>query len=954
MHNGVIQMKPNLTLPALLIIARLSVHAATPQLAAGNEHNIALSQTGEVWVWGRNNASQLGTWDGFTRYKPTPLPKSFGIGDIVQVSAGTAMTAALNSAGEIWMWGSNAGVLTGGGPFYRLGDGNTALDTEHLPRKVVFPAGTPPMVKVACGTEHTLSLDNTGQMWSWGINGNDCCGRLVKTPASVYNLPGRVDQSLMANPAADIAAGYFASYALDTAGNAYGWGINTAGQAGIGYNSGAIIKPTPVSTANGIRPGVSIGSRRWGALMLDNTGKIWGWGEAPRLVGVAISPTPFELPNATGITQLGGGDQNHLAMDGSGNLWTWGVNMYGSAGINVFNDNYGYTNKMVPSPQQLSGWSGVTQTTSSNGFHSLAMRTNGEVWAWGRNNYAQLGLNDLTDRLVPVKIPNFKLSNDDSDADGIADSLEWYYFNGLSTGPTDDPDNDGLTTAYELAAGTNPGSGDTDRDGTSDDYEVTPANNMNALVRNDGFSDPDSDGYPTSWEIQKGSDPNNAASIPTADQVVSPGYGTLQAAVNAAPSGVPAILRLQAGKFYGTTLIPENKMLLIIGDPGYERPEITQNAETNNLMLIRDTTIFHGLVFQTETPGTGGMIRGENPYNIPGRTFVFRNCVFQGFRSSVNPTVKADNYDVQIQHCTLTDCSGYTEDGMRFISNSGNQLTVENSIFWARYNSSTSLSVASYKKAIASRCIISWGTLGGASVDPQMHANQKANTKSTSPINTWGLPCNDVKHDMYGMVRGTSATTVGAVEYIDTDNDGLPDAWEMFYNGTLAGDGNTDSDGDHLIDQLEYDLGYKPNNPSTRGPGRKDLYDAVIYTSNPLYPAAWLGDTNSDGISNGIEFFYNQDTQLSGIAQWGIWYKTYTQLWSTTNLNDPDGDGLDSLEEFQTGTNPFLADTDGDGYDDSEDAFPLDVLAWETPSGTSGDTAAPVIALIQPEEATEL
>jgi alpha-tubulin suppressor-like RCC1 family protein len=931
---------------ALLLLLQTS-HAATPQISAGNEHSIALSETGEVWTWGRNDASQLGTWDGFQRNRPTPLPKSFGIGTVVQVSAGTATTAALNTAGEIWMWGSNGGV-------YMLGDGGTALDTEHLPRKVVFPPGTPPMAKVACGQGHTLAIDSTGQVWSWGSNGYDCGGRLIKTPAAVFNLPGKVDQSLMTYPAADIAAGYYTSYALDTAGNAYGWGINSSGQAGIGYTTTSVIKPTPVSSANSIRPGVSIKARGYGALMLDNTGKVWGWGEAPRLVGVAISPTPFELPNATGIAQLGGGDQNHLAVDGSGNLWTWGVNMYGSAGINVFNDNYTYTWKMVATPTLLSGWGGVTALTSSNGFHSLAMRTNGEVWSWGRNTKGQLGLNDLTDRLVPTKILNFKLQNDDCDADGIADSLEWYYFNTLSTAPTDDPDNDGLTTAFEVSAGTDPNNWDTDSDGTADDYEIDPAHNMNPLARDDGFGDPDGDGYPTSWEIEKGSDPDNGNSIPVADQTVSPGQGTLQAAVDATPNNVPAILKLQAGKYYGNTIVPYNKMLLIVGDPGYERPVITQTPGPNPLVTIQNTTIFNGVVFTQELPGTGHFLKAENPYYFPNRTLILRNCVFQGFISAYNPTVIAENYDLKIQHVTLTNCDGSLEDGIRLFSNAGNQLTIENSILWAGYNSPTSLWTGGFKKATATRSIISWGTLGGSGTDPKLHLNQKADPTSTSPGNTWGLPCNDTKRDMYGMTRSTTTPTVGAVEYLDTDADGLPDAWEMFYKGTLTGNGNTDTDGDRLIDQLEYNLRYKPNNPSTNGYGHKDLYDAVIGTTNPLYPATWLGDDNSDGISNGMEYFYYQDSGLTGIAQWGIWYKTYTQLWDLNNLADIDADNLDSYAEFLAGTNPFEADTDGDGVNDDVDPFPLDPSIWTLPTSSSGDTDAPVIALEEPTDATAL
>ena len=146
---------------------------------------------------------------------------------------------------------------------------------------------------------------------------------------------------------------------------------------------------------------------------------------------------------------------------------------------------------------------------------------------------------------------------------------------------------------------------------------------------------------------------------------------------------------------------------------------------------------------------------------------------------------------------------------------------------------------------------------------------------------------------------------------VDTDGDGLADAYELYVTGTstnavdtdldglsdsaelgLGTDPNeADSDGDELLDGEEVDAGTNPLNPDTDNDGLDDGEESAAGT-DPLDP-----DTDDDGLNDGDELAAGTDPLDS----------------------DTDDDGLDDGDETTVGTDPLNADTDGDNVSDAEE-----------------------------------
>ena len=114
------------------------------------------------------------------------------------------------------------------------------------------------------------------------------------------------------------------------------------------------------------------------------------------------SNTPVQVSGLTGVTAISAGFRFTLALKSDGTVWAWGDNGFGELGNNSNNDSY--------TPVQVEGSGGSGYLTGviaiSAGFHHcLALKSDGTVWAWGDNTYGELGISDTTSSSkTPVQV----------------------------------------------------------------------------------------------------------------------------------------------------------------------------------------------------------------------------------------------------------------------------------------------------------------------------------------------------------------------------------------------------------------------------------------------------------------------------------------------------------------------------------------------------------------------
>ena len=376
--------------------------------------------------------------NGLTTNQPTQVGTSTSWR---QVAVGGSFGLGLQADGSIWSWGSDgdggqlgqgdrvvSATNYGGGDSYSLivqhytndGAGGstyypTSTETNNYTNAVTtnvvryarslntatrITAPTS-MVCVAAGSVHSAAVGSDGSLWTWGKNQGGTY------PVSVYvtNYPsgfsGYYEHDLMANyntniilglgdpalfatnvPArvgsettwASVSAGLNAEFtlAIKQDGSLWGWGNNGA-QASYSWRMQVSL---PFGSATGYGDTNPVAT---------NTYSFRSWAEGWLGLGsnVLTVATPARVGTDNDWAMVSAGNEHCLGLKSDGSLWAWGDNGSGRLGLGRGDDYIAVPIRVGDE----NDWVAI----SAGYDHSLGLKSDGSLWGWGANTFAQLG-----------------------------------------------------------------------------------------------------------------------------------------------------------------------------------------------------------------------------------------------------------------------------------------------------------------------------------------------------------------------------------------------------------------------------------------------------------------------------------------------------------------------------------------------------------------------------------
>jgi alpha-tubulin suppressor-like RCC1 family protein len=244
------------------------------------------------------------------------------------------------------------------------------------------------------------ALKTDGTLWMWGQNYRGDLGQNAGDFPASRSSPVQVGSDTTWS---SWSRGYQGSViATKTNGTLWGWGNNGTGRLGLNDRT-TRSSPAQVGTNTNWTTGDSTKiATNLSAGAINTSNQLFtigynNWGELG-LNDRAWRSSPTQLPGTWKCI-----DVEHFTQGGiktNGTMWTWGQNYYGVLGLNEANPAH------KSSPAQVG-----TDTTWSQ-FHfgeetAIAIKTNGTLWAWGRNDSSaagNLGLNDTVQRSSPTQV----------------------------------------------------------------------------------------------------------------------------------------------------------------------------------------------------------------------------------------------------------------------------------------------------------------------------------------------------------------------------------------------------------------------------------------------------------------------------------------------------------------------------------------------------------------------
>ncbi|ETV89424.1 hypothetical protein H257_00711 [Aphanomyces astaci] len=336
-----------------------------------------------VYSWGRGEDGQLGLGDTSDQYRPVVV-EALRERIVVQIACGSGHTVVLDDKGDVYTWGR--------GDDGRLGHGDNGW--KFVPR-LVESLQTKQIKQVTCGSYHTAAVTVSGELYTWG---GGMYGKLGHGNEVGHSVPYLVET--LSNLKVDqVACGSRHTVVLLQNSDVYTWGDKENGVSGQGDTDGHQYLPCAVEELKnkGIKQIAACGFH---TAALSDKGELYTFGEGKfgRLghnnernqIVAKVVDTLVSSP----IRQVACGGFHTAAVSESGEVYTWGGGEHGQLG------HGDKVNKTIPSLVEKLNDRVVVQITCG-WSHTVALTNTGEVFTWGNGDHGKLGHNDQVKVTLP-------------------------------------------------------------------------------------------------------------------------------------------------------------------------------------------------------------------------------------------------------------------------------------------------------------------------------------------------------------------------------------------------------------------------------------------------------------------------------------------------------------------------------------------------------------------------
>lgn len=351
-------------------------------VSIGDNHAVAVSNDGKIYVWGNNEYNQLGLGDDSIIVEAkNPACLNMPNDRFYKVSCGALSTLALTENGDVYEWGYLEKAIS---------DFEVESTQIAIPTKINIDS---PIVEVKNGFLFSLLLTNDGKVLGRGRNEFGQC--LPNNDAIFVNEYTMIDLKENINK---ISAGSDHAMALSNAGNLYSWGKNEVGQLGtkkVEHNTVNLLELDgnifDIFLSN--NSSIIIGKQRYCSgefnyKLLENLYE-------KKYIGLSVieKNSDYEIGD---IIKISSGYATSACIDSLNNLYTWGTYLDGALGkkkaIDV--DRPGLIEKLKDVCVDVESILGITTILTKDG----------EIYNFGGNQGCRLGIGNSLNQWEPVKV----------------------------------------------------------------------------------------------------------------------------------------------------------------------------------------------------------------------------------------------------------------------------------------------------------------------------------------------------------------------------------------------------------------------------------------------------------------------------------------------------------------------------------------------------------------------